>query len=586
MSFTFLSSEVGGMFSKTAQADSSFISILYSLGNKPLQLWEKMLTQKANLRRITDDEDIYSGVLELVAHEQKDEKAETQFIKEGITGKKKDNGDDRKEIQDNTEIIENKTGTKSTTTKRQEIAEAMPLKVNHENEQSLEKNSNDININHNNIMNNNDVKDAVYYLQNNYITCPSDSTKFLDIRLKNLILQVKRISLSKEFSFEIHVLDDKYTIRRIRLSTYQEAPRIKSFLCHLPLLMATKLVDNEQSFTFHSARIGNKTENRDENSKQRKRRKLDTYTNQNGEDSQNNQTLEPDNERKEEGEDTNTRLDVDGFMLPSEALQLGNGKLTSSCSVSVDKNISSNSSTLELEAKNKTTSKIPQDNNKKDHNNQYDRVDHNDSFYDELGKKDSTNSGQSNNGVDNSKMDDSEYVKTKPHYHQHSQSAPIDLEKEKNHEDEDYEVENDTHRHVEEKPEWNVIQLNLDEICRLAYGTSYLTCLRITIHANCRIRRVFFAQEPYNIQSSTFNSIDEKETQPSDFASDFIEEDNLTEKQDDNINWNFSQNPNHFVKTFGELKAMDLPFEFQLFARVSNQERKEHRDRKRKKSHE
>merc|ERR1712146_667996 len=88
----------------------------------------------------------------------------------------------------------------------------------------------------------NQIEDAVYYLQNNYITCPSDNDKFLYIRLKNLILQVKRLSLSEEFSFEIHVLDDTYTLRRIRISTYQKEARIKSFLCHLPLAMATRLV--------------------------------------------------------------------------------------------------------------------------------------------------------------------------------------------------------------------------------------------------------------------------------------------------------------------------------------------------------
>merc|ERR1712146_43308 len=128
----------------------------------------------------------------------------------------------------------------------------------------------------------------------------------------------------------------------------------------------------------------------------------------------------------------------------------------------------------------------------------------------------------------------------------------------------DYSVD----KQIEERPAWDVIQLNLEEICRLAYGTGYLTCLRISIHANCRIRRVFFAREPYSNLESELTSIDY----------------NL-EENSDHIHCGTSRNPNQCVKTFGELQTLNLPFEFQLYARLSKQERKEYKDKKRKKAH-
>ncbi|KAF9582192.1 hypothetical protein BGW38_000527 [Lunasporangiospora selenospora] len=42
-------------------------------------------------------------------------------------------------------------------------------------------------------------------------------------------------------------------------------------------------------------------------------------------------------------------------------------------------------------------------------------------------------------------------------------------------------------------PGWNQIQLNLADYTKRAYGTAYVETLRITIHANCRLRRVFFS---------------------------------------------------------------------------------------------
>lgn len=44
---------------------------------------------------------------------------------------------------------------------------------------------------------------------------------------------------------------------------------------------------------------------------------------------------------------------------------------------------------------------------------------------------------------------------------------------------------------------WNQIQFNLADFTRRAYGTNYIETLRIQIHANCRIRRVYFSDRLY-----------------------------------------------------------------------------------------
>ncbi|CAL2037073.1 hypothetical protein CAEBREN_03320 [Caenorhabditis brenneri] len=44
---------------------------------------------------------------------------------------------------------------------------------------------------------------------------------------------------------------------------------------------------------------------------------------------------------------------------------------------------------------------------------------------------------------------------------------------------------------------WNQIQFNLSDFVKRAYGTNYVETLRIQIHANCRIRRVYFADRLY-----------------------------------------------------------------------------------------
>ncbi|XP_029673902.1 cilia- and flagella-associated protein 20-like, partial [Formica exsecta] len=45
---------------------------------------------------------------------------------------------------------------------------------------------------------------------------------------------------------------------------------------------------------------------------------------------------------------------------------------------------------------------------------------------------------------------------------------------------------------------WNQIQFNLCDFTRRAYGTNYIETTRMQIHANCRIRRVYFADRLYS----------------------------------------------------------------------------------------
>ncbi|XP_009135225.1 cilia- and flagella-associated protein 20 [Brassica rapa] len=45
---------------------------------------------------------------------------------------------------------------------------------------------------------------------------------------------------------------------------------------------------------------------------------------------------------------------------------------------------------------------------------------------------------------------------------------------------------------------WNQIQLNLPDLTRRAYGTNYAETLRVQVHANCRLRRIYFAERLYS----------------------------------------------------------------------------------------
>jgi hypothetical protein len=44
---------------------------------------------------------------------------------------------------------------------------------------------------------------------------------------------------------------------------------------------------------------------------------------------------------------------------------------------------------------------------------------------------------------------------------------------------------------------WNQIQFNLADFTRRAYGSNYVETLRVQIHANCRIRRIYFSDRLY-----------------------------------------------------------------------------------------
>lgn len=45
---------------------------------------------------------------------------------------------------------------------------------------------------------------------------------------------------------------------------------------------------------------------------------------------------------------------------------------------------------------------------------------------------------------------------------------------------------------------WNQIQFNLSDFTRRAYGTNYVETLKVSIHANCRIRRIYFSDRLYS----------------------------------------------------------------------------------------
>ena len=45
---------------------------------------------------------------------------------------------------------------------------------------------------------------------------------------------------------------------------------------------------------------------------------------------------------------------------------------------------------------------------------------------------------------------------------------------------------------------WNQIEFSLADMTKKAYGTNYVETLGIQIHANCRIRRIYFADRSYS----------------------------------------------------------------------------------------
>lgn len=45
---------------------------------------------------------------------------------------------------------------------------------------------------------------------------------------------------------------------------------------------------------------------------------------------------------------------------------------------------------------------------------------------------------------------------------------------------------------------WNQITFNLSDFTRKAYGTSYVETVRVTVNANCRLRRIYFSDRIYS----------------------------------------------------------------------------------------
>lgn len=45
---------------------------------------------------------------------------------------------------------------------------------------------------------------------------------------------------------------------------------------------------------------------------------------------------------------------------------------------------------------------------------------------------------------------------------------------------------------------WNTVNLNLADLTKRAYGTNYVETSRVTVNANCRLRRLYFAERHYD----------------------------------------------------------------------------------------
>jgi len=45
---------------------------------------------------------------------------------------------------------------------------------------------------------------------------------------------------------------------------------------------------------------------------------------------------------------------------------------------------------------------------------------------------------------------------------------------------------------------WNQIVVDLVQYCKKAYGTNYSSTLQVQVHANCRLRRIYFAEKIMN----------------------------------------------------------------------------------------
>ena len=75
---------------------------------------------------------------------------------------------------------------------------------------------------------------------------------------------------------------------------------------------------------------------------------------------------------------------------------------------------------------------------------------------------------------------------------------------------------------------WNQVHIKLDDFCKKAFGTNYKETKRVQIHANCRIRRIYFTEFPVNYRKippeyKVFAAVEEDTTDKS--PKEVIEED-------------------------------------------------------------
>ncbi|KAL2979429.1 hypothetical protein AAZX31_13G172200 [Glycine max] len=62
-----------------------------------------------------------------------------------------------------------------------------------------------------------------------------------------------------------------------------------------------------------------------------------------------------------------------------------------------------------------------------------------------------------------------------------------------------FQVCNPTLHYATENDEgWNQIQFNLADFTKRAYGTNYVETLQVQVHANCRLRRIYFSDRLYS----------------------------------------------------------------------------------------
>ena len=95
---------------------------------------------------------------------------------------------------------------------------------------------------------------------------------------------------------------------------------------------------------------------------------------------------------------------------------------------------------------------------------------------------------------------------------------------------------------------WNQIHFNLTDFTRRAYGTNYLETLRVQIHANCRIRRIYFTDQLLSSKSipdeyrAFSNANDDNAEEKSNINK------NIMKKIKKNIMWNKMKNTKKSIK--------------------------------------